>query len=86
MRIINVIEIVDNNVMNIESFPVWEEQLCDDVVRDAEDEFEKCMKAHLDPKLVDEYNFIIAFEECVVDGLYNYNNYSVNIVWSYIDE
>lgn len=76
MRIINVIEIVDNNTQGIESFGIFEEQLSQDVVDEAEENFK--IKAKENGCILDDEEM----EEAISDGYWESGNYSVNLVWS----
>ena len=87
MRIINVIEIVDNNVQGITSYPIHEEQLSQDVVDEAEADFKtKAIENGCIAEDEDEWDEIIG------DGYWSSDpfksaagNYTVNLVWSYVD-
>jgi len=81
MRIINVIEVVDNNVQNIESFGIIEEQLSDDVVEQAEKLFTAKVRANEGSMIRDE-----ELAGIIEDGYWNATNYAVNLVWSDIDD
>ena len=76
MRVINVIEIVDNNTQGIESFGIFEEQLSQDVVDKAEANFK--MKAKENGCTADDEEM----EEIISEGYYENGTYSVNLVWS----
>ena len=78
MRIINIIEIVDNNVQGIESFGIHEEQLKEDVVAQAEHAFK--LKAVENGIMDDD------LESAIENGVYENGTYTLNLVWSYIDE
>jgi preprotein translocase subunit Sec63 len=78
MRVINVIEVVGNLVVSVESFGVFEEQLSEDVV----DEAEKMFKVKAIENGADENDL----DDCLEEG--NYENgvdYSISIVWSEIE-
>jgi hypothetical protein len=76
MRVINIIEIVDNNTQGIESFAVWEDQLSADVVDKAEELFiAKARENGFDGGRFDGADII-------ENGYYQNGNYSVNLVWS----
>lgn len=78
MRVVSIIEsTIDNPVLSIESFGVFEEQLSDDVVEQAEKLFrEKAMENGANEDDVD-----IDIE----NGHYSTRDgYTVTIVWSYI--
>ncbi len=77
MRIINVIESVfETPVLSINSFGIFEEQLSQDVVKQAEILFIKLA--------VDNGAIEIDAEACIEDGFYNNGYYTVSIVWSNI--
>ena len=79
MRIANVICIEDNSIVSIESFPIHEEQLSDEVVEKAEEDFEKkAIEIGADPDDI---------EDLIVDGFYECpaTNRSVSLAWIYID-
>lgn len=76
MRIINVIEIKEGVVNNITSFGIFEEQLSDDVVKQAEKLYiEKCVEYGYEEN--DDDNDIL-----IEDGYYSGGNFSINLVWS----
>jgi len=77
MRIISIIEIVDNNVQGIESFGIVEEQLSREVVEKAEYLFKK--KA-IENGIMDD-----DIESAIENGTYENGNYAVNLVWSDIE-
>jgi len=78
MRVINVIEIVDNNTQGIESFGIFEEQLSQDVVDKAEANFKMKAKENGCTAADEE------MEEIISEGYYENGTYSVNLVWSEI--
>ena len=73
MRIISVIEVVDNCVLSLVSFGIFEEQLSDEVVSEAEKLF--VAKAKDNGFLGDE-------DTIVEDGTCKVGNYTINLVWS----
>lgn len=78
MRIINVIEIVDNNTQGIESFGIFEEQLSSEVIEKAEKLFiAKAKENCFDGNDEDE-------SDIIENGYYQSGDYSVNLVWSEI--
>jgi len=79
MRIINVIEVVDNNVVTIESFGIFEEQLSHEVVEKAEKLFTTKVRDNEGSMLNDE-----EIETVIENGCWEGTNYAVNLVWSYI--
>ncbi len=79
MRVINVIEIVDNNVIGVESFGVFMETRVQEVVDKAEASFKAKAKEN-GCFLTDE-----EFESCIEDGYWETTDYAVNIVWTDIE-
>lgn len=74
MRIINVIEVVDNNVIGMQSFGVEDDQLSGEVVSQAEELFSKLAKENgAEENDIDEY---------IENGAFSENGYTVNICWS----
>jgi len=85
MRVINVVEIVENSLVGIESFGVFEEQLADDVAKEAEELFVKKIKEFIGGDETDE-GYI---EDALENGYYADSTkgyYYVCISWSYIGE
>lgn len=79
MRIINVIEIHGGILNSIESFAIWEDQLTDDVVEAAEEDFKKKVRKIEGLYKISDEDLEIAIE----NGLYDNNNCSeVLLVWS----
>lgn len=79
MRVINVIEVVDNNVIGVESFGVFMETRVQEVVDKAEDCFiNKAMEngCALDTK---------ELHDVTENGSWESGDYTVNIVWSEIN-
>ncbi len=78
MDIINVIvtDTYDGSVLSIESFPIHEEQLRDDVVEQAEKEF--CRRL---PKEWTDFDYDVALEDGSVEV--TEERALVSIVWSY---
>lgn len=76
MRIINVISLADNNTQDIESYGIFEEQLSDEVVEQAEAEFVKRAK---ELGMTDEQQ-----DDALENGYYENGVYCVNLVWSEI--
>ena len=84
MRIINVIEIVSGIPNKIESFPIYEDQLSEEIVDEAEKLFiEMILKKEL------EFNEVLTEEEkefFLDEGYYdNKNGYELYIIWSEIN-
>lgn len=84
MRIINVLELVDLIPSKIESFPILEEQLSQDVVKEAEKYMINVIKEYI-TKFIDE-NMIFdeEWEEEILDNGYysDVNGYEVYLIWS----
>ena len=82
MRIINIIETatdtaINGGIIGIESFGVYEEQLSEDVVQQAENVFrEKAIENGADEDILDD---------AIEDGYYTSGSYTISIVWSYLD-
>ena len=89
MRIINVLEIINGIPYKIESFPIYEEQLSEEIVDEAEKLFLKLIeenrKSLLKENLSEED--IEDTEEYYLDeGVYdNKNGYELYIIWSEIN-
>jgi hypothetical protein len=84
MRIVNVIEVVENRVVGIESFAIFEEQLPDEVVKEAEELFIKKVEEFVGEPLSDEDK-----ERYIEDGYFadeTKGYYYVCISWSYVGE
>ena len=76
MRIINVIEILEGSITRILSFPIFEDQLSDEVVEQAEKTFSDIVKEHREDFNDED------IETLIEDGSYHDDNgYSVQIVW-----
>jgi hypothetical protein len=85
MRVVNVITNVDNAVKDIESFGVFEEQLADDVAKEAEDCFVKKLREFINGDETDEQ----LIEDAIENGYYEDSTkgyFYICIVWSYIGE
>lgn len=84
MRVVNLIEVVDGNVSNVNTYGIFEDQLSQDVVEQVEREFKKRVLQqvedfHLEPMSEEDV------ESYVEDGFYkDGNGYSISIVWSNI--
>ena len=76
MRIINVIEVKDNDVQTIESFYSFDDQLDEDI-ENANDLFTKLA---IKNGAIEDY-----IEDFIKKGVYKINNYSVCIVFSYVE-
>lgn len=80
MRVINVIEVVENNVVGLESFGVFEEQLSQDVVKKAEEHFLKVIEEFVGEPLSEEDKEAYLDDAYYEDSTRNY--YYVCIRWS----
>lgn len=80
MRVINVIEVVENNVVGLESFGVFEEQLSQDVVKKAEEHFLKVIEEFVGEPLSEEDKEAYLDDAYYEDGTKGY--YYVCIIWS----
>jgi hypothetical protein len=81
MRVINVVEVVENNVVGIESFGVFEEQLSQDVV----DAAEKCFTAKVREFIGGDETDEQTIEDALENGYYEDGTkgyYYVCIIWS----
>jgi hypothetical protein len=76
MRIINVVEIVDNNIQGIESFGVFDESKVQEVVDKAEADF--IAKAKENGCILNDEEM----QEAVGDGYWENRNYAINLTWS----
>lgn len=79
MRIINVLEIINGIPRQIESFPIYEPQLSEDVIRLAEDYFLQIIygKNYKQEIKEDEIEFLLD------NGWYDDDNgHNVYIIWS----
>lgn len=78
MRIINIVEQLQGTITQILSFPVYEEQLSQDVVTEAEKTFKQIINEvqGIDPDSED-------MEMIIEDGYYTDDNgWDVSLVWS----
>lgn len=80
MRVINIVETENNIVLGIDSFGIFEDQLTDDVVEQAEELFlSKIRENGFISEDIDEINDILD------DGYWNNESgYTTNIIWSEI--
>jgi hypothetical protein len=78
MRVINVIEIVENNTQGIDSFGIFEEQLSQEVVDKAEALFKAKAKENGCPLEDDSEEW----DDIIGDGYWIQGDYAVNLVWS----
>ena len=80
MRIINVIVIENNDVKDMESFPVIDEQFSNEVVEQAETYFKMKMKEYgadyLDEETIESY---------VEDGSYTGDDFNIVLIWTNVE-
>jgi hypothetical protein len=76
MRVINVIYVKNGEVEEVTSFGVFEEQLSDDVVEQAEEKFKEYVRSS-EPEVSDE-----DLDMYIEEGCYSGVNYGYSIVWS----
>ena len=80
MRVINVIEVVENAVVGIESFGIFEEQLSQEIVERAEELFLQKIEEFIGEPLTDEDKEAYLEDGYYEDGTKGY--YYVCITWS----
>lgn len=74
MRIINVVEMVDNSIISLRSYLIEEDQLSQEVIERAEEDFSNCaIENGCSEDEVDDF---------VENGNYLNDNYSVFLTWS----
>lgn len=76
MRIINIVEQLNGTISQILSFPVYEEQLSQDVVDEAENTFKA---------IINEVNGtdVEDMESFIEDGTYSDDNgWEISLIWS----
>lgn len=81
MKVINVIEVVNNSVISVVSFGVVENQFAGDVMKEAEELFEA--KVRENGYTEDEQ--MPPIETFIEDGEYHFDDYSVSILYSEVD-
>jgi len=79
MRIINVLEIINGIPNNIESFPIYEEQFSEDVVKQAENLFIQKINENIHPEVLSDEKQEFYLDEGSYDDM---NGYEVYIIWS----
>lgn len=82
MRIINVLEIINGIPNNIESFPIYEEQLSEDIVEQAEILFIQKINENIYPEVLSDEKQEFHLDEGSYDDM---NGYEVYIIWSDIN-
>lgn len=80
MRVINILELLNGIPSQIQSFPIYEEQLDGEVVEQAEKLFEEMIRYH-ENDITDE-----DIEACIEEGVFDDNNgHELYIIWSEIN-
>lgn len=79
MKIINVLEIINGIPSSIESFPIYEEQLSEDVVEQAESLFIQKINENIHPEVLSDEKQEFYLDEGSYDDM---NGYEVYIIWS----
>lgn len=82
MRIINVLEIINGIPSNIESFPIYEDQLSEDVIEQAEILFIEKINKNIYPEVLSDEKQEFYLDEGSYDDM---NGYEVYIIWSDIN-
>ena len=77
MRVINVIEVEHGSVLGVTSFGVYDEQLSQDVVDEAETHYKDCCQSR-----ENEFDKFDEEEDMDNGSWTNGNGYEVSIVWS----
>lgn len=75
MRIINVVEISENSVMGVKSYPIEEDQLSQEIVERAEEEFIKLCRDNGAREIYTD-------EILLDDAIFMNGTYSVCLTWS----
>ena len=80
--IINVLELESGIPSKITSFPIWEEQLSENIVEEAENFFKNLIWENSKHRItLEEFEQNIDFN--LEEGQYDdYNGYEVHIIWS----
>ena len=82
MKIINILEIINGIPQSIDSFPIYEEQLSNDVVEKAEALFLQKINKNIYPEVLSDEKQQFYLDEGNYD---NMNGYEVYIIWSDIN-
>ena len=82
MRIVNILEIINGIPQSIESFPIFEEQLSEDVVEKAELLFIQKINENIHPEILPDEKQEFYLDEGSYDDM---NGYEVYIIWSDIN-
>lgn len=82
MRIVNILEIINGIPQSIDSFPIYEEQLSDDVVEKAELLFLQKINENIHPEILSDEKQEFHLDEGSYDDM---NGYEVYIIWSDIN-
>jgi len=90
MRIINVLEVINGIPSQIQSFPIYKEQLSQDVVDRAEKLFLELIEKNKEPlrmRGLSEEDIEDVTEFYLDEGVYDdKNGYEVYIIWSEVNE
>lgn len=78
MRIINIVEINENAVLGVKSYPIEEDQLSQEIVEKAEEDFIKCCRENGAGSAEGAYRDEILLD----DGIFMNGTYSVCLTWS----
>lgn len=84
MRIINVIETINDVVENVESFPILEDQFSQEIVEKAENRFLEGIQNHY--QIDEDWDDVL--QEALENGYFSKNNgdyYTVYLVWSNVN-
>jgi len=79
MRILNVIEVVDNTVIGVESFPIIEEQLSEEIVEKAEELFKKKAVENGYDSTEEDDSYLLD------DGRWENLDYAIHLYWSFVE-
>ena len=83
MQIVNILEIIKGIPSKIESFPIYEDQLDQEVVEKAEELFKKMI---LENHSFDDETEEDELEECLDNSYFDDNHgYKIYIIWSEIN-
>lgn len=82
MRIINILKIINGIPQSIDSFPIYEEQLSDDVVEKAEALFIEKINENIHPEVLSDEKQEFHLDKGIYDDM---NGYEIYIIWSDIN-
>ena len=80
MRILNVLEIINGIPQSIESFPICEEQLSEDIIKKAENLFIQKINENIYLEVLSDEEQEYHLNEGSYDDM---NGYEIYIIWSY---